>query len=229
MRKRTAKIIDTAVVMAILVGGLVGLGWTGSMSASNQAGILGIYQLRIFSAVMVLVSAWHVRGLSKERITKIAQTVHHWQANRGQIPHLPTPNEAPKRRKHKKRFSEPTEGGFEERRETTGQILKSLGIERGGPKTEDLTPAKKEIVEKPTIPGGDSDKRQVILRRKWGILIQRLEAGERIFISRNTHMGSIRGIHILHAARSDLKRLGYRCKIKKGDHDGYIWLESGNE
>lgn len=101
--------------------------------------------------------------------------------------------------------------------ETTGQILKRLGIKREKRrkvKSKKALEIKKPKPEKP----------------KYSVLeplIQELMSKRELYIDRNMHYGKLRGKDIARALAKELKRRGIEYEIKWGDYDAYIKIERG--
>lgn len=108
--------------------------------------------------------------------------------------------------------------------ETTGEILKKLGIKREKIKKPEQIHVKLE--QKPPIP----EQKPLKLEHKWGPLIEWLKnhpTNYTLKINKNWHYGKIRGSDILIAARRDFKRMGIDVEVKLMGDYGTIRLLSG--
>lgn len=105
--------------------------------------------------------------------------------------------------------------------ETTGQILKRLGVRRERIKRKE-TPENKFKHPRIIKPTHDKKKR---MRRMWKPLLDRLLKGETVRIDKNDYFGKIRGADILREARKDLKRLGYNVEVRLKGHGGTIRIK----
>lgn len=108
-----------------------------------------------------------------------------------------------------------------EKPESTGEVLKRLGIKREKVKIDhsDISKFKAARTIKPTC---DKKKQLEIM---WKPILDRLLKGETIKIEKNDYFGKIRGAHILTEARKDMKRLGYNVEVKLKGHGGTIRIK----
>jgi len=115
-------------------------------------------------------------------------------------------------------FKEKRDREYEEMRErpeTTGEILKKLGIKREKIIRPEQIHIKLE--QKPPIP----EQIHIKLEQKWGPLIERMKTHphEILKVTKNSYYGKIRGMDILLEARKDFKRLGIEAEFKlMGDY-----------
>ena len=131
----------------------------------------------------------------------------------------------PKRRRKRKR--EPEESLPDERLPRTGEILKELGIKRERVRK---VKAERNIIDtclKKYEPKEDRTKEMLLARWK-PLLCELMEKG---FVSfpRNYHFGQIRGKDAARAFYRDLKRLGYRGRVRLilDDYDARVeWVEN---
>lgn len=103
--------------------------------------------------------------------------------------------------------------------ETTGEILKRLGIKREKPVIK---------AEKPETITTIRVEKHSGLFNKWEPFLKRLYDNDGMLkINKNEYYGKIRGMDILIEARKDFKRLGIKAEVKLMGDYGTIRLLSG--
>jgi len=131
----------------------------------------------------------------------------------------------PKRRRRRKR--EPEESLPDERLPRTGEILKELGIKRERVRK---VKAERNIIDtclKKYEPKEDRTKEMLLARWK-PLLCELMEKGF-VHFDPNSHYGKLRGKDIARAFYRDLKRLGYRGRVRLilDDYDARVeWVEN---
>jgi len=100
--------------------------------------------------------------------------------------------------------------------ETTGEILKRLGIKRE--KKRKPKPPKKKIEIKKPKP--EKPKYSTLEP-----LIQDLLSKGELYIDRNMHWGKLRGKDIARALKRELKRRGIEFEVKYGDYDATVKIK----
>lgn len=103
--------------------------------------------------------------------------------------------------------------------ETTGQILKRLGIKREKRK---IAKPKKELVLKKV----EKEKERISTLEP---LIQELLTKKELFINRHLHYGRLRGKDIARALAKELKRKGIKYELKMDDYDAFIKIKGGGK
>lgn len=103
--------------------------------------------------------------------------------------------------------------------ETTGQILKKLGIKRE--KRKKVKPKKVLELKKP-----EPEKKKPSMLEP---LIQELLNKEELYIDRNMHYGKLRGKDIARALAKELKRKGIKYELKMDDYDAFIKIKGGGK
>ena len=131
----------------------------------------------------------------------------------------------PKRKRRRKR--EPEESLPDERLPRTGEILKELGIRRERVRK---VKAERNIFDtclKKYEPKEDRTKEMLLI--KWRPLINELMEKGFVSFPRNYHFGQIRGKDAARAFYRDLKRMGYRGRVRLvlDDYDAKVeWVEN---
>ncbi|MCD6138801.1 MAG: hypothetical protein J7J91_09625 [Deltaproteobacteria bacterium] len=107
----------------------------------------------------------------------------------------------------------------------TGEILKELGIKRE--KIRKVTKVEREKID--TCLKKPEDRTKEMLLIKWRPLINELMEKGFVYFPRDYHFGQIRGRDAARAFYRDLKRLGYRGKVRLilDDYDARVeWVEN---
>jgi len=105
--------------------------------------------------------------------------------------------------------------------ETTGQIRKTLGIQKIK-KKKPISKKKIKIEKKPR----DVEKELERIVKRWDWLIEQLYKEGSVHISKNEHFGSLRGKSIAKEAHRKLKRVGIKTRVNyKKNKDAEIILE----